>query len=132
MTAWEGTQDASGKSVAIQLFDVPLAAKETLAAEFKAIGKVRGQKAAQNLQATDGKLATAHLNVRLTNVTPIVASDDGLWPQVRRSLSYAFTLLSVSLMFLIVGMSILLPWALIVWIGVKVVRRMRNKGQPTV
>ncbi|HEV3255947.1 MAG TPA: DUF4349 domain-containing protein, partial [Gemmataceae bacterium] len=131
VTAWEGTQDASGKSVAIQLFDVPLAAKESLAAQFKAIGKVRGQKAAQNLQATDGKLATAHLNVRLTNVTPIVASDDGLWPQVRRSLSYAFTLLSVSLMFLIVGVSVLLPWVLIVWVGVKVVRRMRNKGQAT-
>ncbi|HZY89342.1 MAG TPA: DUF4349 domain-containing protein, partial [Gemmataceae bacterium] len=103
VTAWEGTQDASGKSVAIQLFDVPLAAQATLAAQVKAIGKVRGQKASQNLQAPDGKLATAHLNVRLTNVTPIVASDDGLWPQVRRSLSYAFTLLSVSLMFLIVG-----------------------------
>lgn len=127
VTAWEGTQDAGGKSVAIQLFDVPLAAKEALAAQFKAIGKVRGQKAAQNLQAPDGKLATAHINVRLTNMTPIVASDDGLWPQVRRSLSYAFTLLSVSLMFLIVGVSVLLPWALIVWVGVKVVRRMRNK-----
>ena len=113
-------------------WDVPLAVKEALSAQFKALGKVRGQKAAQNLQAPDGKLATAHLNVRLTNVTPIVPSDEGLWPQVRRSLSYAFTLLSVSLMFLIVGLSVLLPWALIVWVGVKVVRRMRNKGQATV
>ena len=130
--AWEGTQDAGGNSVAIQLFDVPLAAKETLAAQVKAIGKVRGRKEAQNPQAPDGKLATAHLNVRLTNVTPIVPSDDGLWPQVRRSLSYAFTLLSVSLMFLIVGVSVLLPWALIVWIGVKVVRRARKRGQATV
>jgi Domain of unknown function (DUF4349) len=131
VTAREGTQDASGNSVVIQLFDVPLAAKETLAAQVKAIGKVRGQKATQNRQATDGKLATAHLNVRLTNVAPIVASDDGVWPQVRRSLSYAFTLLSVSLMFLIVGVSVLLPWALIVWVGIKVVRRMRNKEQAT-
>jgi hypothetical protein len=113
VTAWEGTQDASGNSVAIQLFVVSLAAKDALAAQFKAIGKVRGQKATQNPQAPDGKLATAHLNVRLTNVTPIVASDDGLWPQIRRSLSYAFTLLSVSLMFLIVGVSVLLPWAVI-------------------
>jgi hypothetical protein len=129
VTAWEGTQDASGNAVTIQLFDVPLAAKETLATQVKAIGKVRGQKAAQNLQAPDGKLATAHLNVRLTNVTPIVPSDDGIWPQVRRSLGYAFMLLSVSLMFLIVGVSVLLPWALIVWLGIKVVRRMRNRRQ---
>ncbi len=131
VAASEVTQDAAGKSVAIQLFDVPLAAKEALASQFKALGKVRGQKTAQNLQAPDGKLATAHLNVRLTNVTPIVPSDDGVWPQVRRSLSYAFTLLSVSLMFLIVGVSVLLPWALLVWVGVKVVRRLRNKGQAT-
>jgi hypothetical protein len=132
VTASEVTQDAAGRSVAIQLFDVPLAAKDALATQFKALGKVRGQKAAQNLQAPDGKLATAHINVRLTNVTPIVASDDGLWPQVRRSLSYAFTLLSVSLMFLIVGVSVLLPWALLVWLGVKLVRRLRNKGQAPV
>jgi hypothetical protein len=114
--------------VAIQLFDVPLAAKEALAGQIKAIGKVRGQKVAQNPQAPDGKLATAHINVRLSNLTPIVPSDEGLWPQVRRSLGYAFSLLSVSLMFLIVGASVLLPWALLVWLGYKVVRRMRNKG----
>jgi hypothetical protein len=129
VTASEVTQDAAGKSVAIALFDVPLLAKDELAAKFKAIGKVRGQKAAQNLQAPDGKLATAHINVRLTNVTPIVPSDEGLWPQVRRSLGYAFTLLSVSLMFVIVGLSVLLPWALIVWLGVKLVRRLRARGQ---
>ena len=59
-------------------------------------------------------------------------SDEGLWPQVRRSLSYAFTLLSVSLMFLIVGASVLLPWALIGWLGYKVVCRLRNRGQAPV
>jgi hypothetical protein len=35
----------------------------------------------------------------------------------------------VSLMFVIVGLSVLLPWALIVWLGVKLVRRLRARGQ---
>lgn len=131
VTAWEGTQDASGKAVVIQLFDVPFSAKELITDQIKAIGKVRGQKIAQNLQAPEGKLATAHINVRLTNVTPIVPSDEGLWPQVRRSLGYAFTLLSVSLMFLIVGVSVLLPWALLGWLGFRLVRRIRNRRQTT-
>ena len=58
-------------------------------------------------------------------------SDEGLWSQVRKSLGYAFWLLSISLMFVIVGISVLLPWALVAWVGTKIVRRMRAKGQAT-
>lgn len=125
------TQDAAGRAVAIQLFDVPLSAKDNLVRNFKVKGKVRAQKITQNLQAPEGKLATAHIDVTLTNLTPIVPADESLWGQVRTSLSYAFRLLSVSLMFVIVGISVILPWALVLWVAVKLVRRARAKGQAT-
>lgn len=123
------TQDSSGRSVATQVFIVPLAEMGALVQKFKEAGPVRGQDATKNTQAPDGKLAVAQIAVRLTNANPIIASDEGLWPQVRTSLTYAFRLLSVSLMFVIVGISVILPWALLIWVGAKIVRRIRAKGQ---
>jgi hypothetical protein len=131
VTAQQINQDASGRAAAFLLFDVPLASKDELVRKFAAIGKVRAQKATQNLQAPDGKLATAHIDVTLTNVTPIVPGDEGLYANIRSSLTYAFRLLSVSLMFVIIGVCVLLPWALLIWVGVKIVRRMRTKQPAT-
>ncbi len=122
-------QDAKGQAIAIQWFDVPLAAKDDLVQKFKLLGTVRAQRASENVEAPATKMATAHIDVTLTNVTPIVPADEGLWPQVRSSLGYAFRLLSLSLMFLIVGVAVLLPWALILWAGFKLIRRMRGKSQ---
>jgi hypothetical protein len=127
VTVSQVTQNAKGQASAIQLFDVPLAAKNDLVARFKKEGTVLAQKTGQNLQAPEGRLATAHINVILTNANPIVPSDETLWPQIRTSLAYAFRVLSVSLMFLIVGVCVLLPWALVVWVGLRVVRRVRSK-----
>jgi Domain of unknown function (DUF4349)/Putative zinc-finger len=122
------TQDAAGRASGTQVFEIPLAAKKDLVQSIRQAGTPRGQDATQNLQAPEGKLATAQIAVRLTSANPIVPSDEGLWPQVRTSLTYAFRLLSVSLMFVIVGISVLLPWALVLWVGVKLVRRMRGKA----
>jgi hypothetical protein len=127
VTASQITQDAAGRAAAFQFFDVPLAAKDDLVKKFKLVGKVRAQKATQNLQAPEGKLATAHIDVTLTNLTPIVPDDQSLWGQVRTSLGYAFRLLSVSLMFVIIGICVILPWALLLWVAVKLVRRTRSK-----
>jgi uncharacterized membrane protein YgcG len=127
VTASQVVQDASGKATAFQLFDVPLAAKDELLRRFKQAGHVRAQKQTQNLQAPSGKLATAHIDVTLTNVPPIVPTDEGVWPQIRNSLGLAFRLLSVSLMFVIVGLFVVLPWALVLWIAVKLFRRVRAK-----
>ncbi|GEM_PF-1073305 len=130
VTASQINKDATGRETAFQLFDVPLAAKDDLVKKFSAIAKsVRAQKATQNLQAPDGKLATAHIDVTLTNQAPIVPSDEGLAANVRNSLAYAFRLLSLSMIFVIVGISVILPWALVVWIGFKIVRRMSSKRQ---
>jgi hypothetical protein len=125
------TQDAAGRLIAIQRFEVPLEVKDEFARKIKAAGITRNQETIPDFQAPESKLAVVHFYARLTNANPIVPSDEGLWPQIRTSLTYAFRLLSVSLMFVIVGISVLLPWALVLWIGVKLVRRMRGKSQAT-
>ena len=34
------------------------------------------------------------------------------------------------LMFIILGLSVVLPWALVLWIAIRVARRFRTKAQP--
>ena len=123
-------EGASGRITATLLFNVPLAAKDELVRKFKGFGKVRDSKSSSNPQAPETKLATVHLDVILTNLPPIVPSDEGMWPQIRTSLSYSFRMLSLSLMFIVFGLSVVLPWALVLWVVVKLVKKIRGKAQP--
>ncbi len=122
-------QEPSGQVVGVVLADVPLSAKDDLVRKIKAAGAVRLQHVERNPHVPDGDLATAHIEVKLSSAGPIVPRDEGLWPQIRTSLFYSFKLLSWSLMFIILGLSVALPWALILWGGYKVVGRWRKKAQ---
>lgn len=120
----------NGQVKAELYFNVPLAAKEELLRRFKGMGKLRESTSSSNPQAPDTKLATLHLDVLLFSTAPIVPSDEGMGPQIRRSLTYSFWFLSWSLMLIIFGLMAVLPWALLVWIAVKVVKKVRGKQQP--
>jgi hypothetical protein len=119
--------ERTGRVSAILVFDVPLSVKEELVRQLKTAGIVRLQTATRNPQVPDNDLATAHIDVTLTSAGPIVPSDEGLWQQIRTSLFYSFRLLSWSLMFVILGLSVLLPWLLLIWGGYKLVTRWRRR-----
>ncbi len=122
--------EANGRVLAFLEFDVPLAAKDELVRKMRNAGKVRVDKSSPNPQVPETKLATAHFRVFVANYGPIVPTDEGLWPRIRTGLTYSFTFLSMSLMFIVIGLSVVLPWALVIWVVVKIVRRMRSKPQP--
>ncbi len=124
--------EANGRNIVLLAFDVPLTAKDDVLQKIKGVGAVRMSQPTQNLQAPDTKLALAQINVRLTTEGPIVASDDGLWPRIRSSLATSFMLLSYSLGAVILGVSVILPWVVILWLAVKVYRRVRGKTQASV
>ena len=63
----------------------------------------------------------------LSNAELIVPSDDGVWPQVRRGLSWSFTALAWSLSWIIVGLCVVLPWALVLYAFYRVVLRLRRR-----
>ena len=68
----------------------------------------------------------------LSNADLIVPRDDGLWPQVRKGLSYSVTVLSLSVTWLIFGLCVLLPWAVVGYGGYRLVRRLfRRAAAPT-
>jgi hypothetical protein len=119
--------ERNGRVSAILVFDVPLSAKDELIRQVKNAGTVRLQTSTRNPQVPDNELATAHIDVTLTSTGPIVPSDEGLWPQIRTSLFYSFKLLSWSLMFVILGLSVILPWVLVLWGGYKLLSKWRKK-----
>lgn len=121
--------DATGRAIAEVLFDVPLSMKDDLLAKFRKAGRVRVDDSDRNPQVPESTLATAQIYVKLTSDGPIVPGDEALWPKIRTSLFYSFTLLSFSLMFIILGLSVVLPWALIIYGVVRLVRRFRRKAE---
>ena len=114
---------------AVLLFNVPLSAKDELVRKFRAAGNVRVQQVVPNPQVPETSLAMAYIEVLLTNATPIVPTDEGLWPQIRTGLSYSFKVLSWSVMVILLGVCVVLPWALILFGIYKLVRRWRRKPE---
>jgi Domain of unknown function (DUF4349)/Putative zinc-finger len=124
------SHDRNGRVTAKLEFEVPLPAAAGLVEKFKAAGTVRSYKSNRDQNATDGKYATARIEVTLTSVEDIVAPDAGLWPQVKRGLSYSASVLLTSVTWVVFGLCVVLPWALIGFAGFRVGRRLIRSGRP--
>ncbi len=121
-----------GRLTADLLLTVPYTSKNELLRKFReGTRRELFRQSAPDPQVPDQPLAIAYIDVKLYNVAPIVASDEGFWPQIRAGLSSSVKLLSYSLMFIIVGMAVVLPWALLIYAGYKLWRRLQKKPQPT-
>ena len=118
--------ERNGRVTAKLVYDVPLTSASSLAERFRNAGVVRVQQAARNAQVPEGPLATARLDVTLSNADLIVPSDDGLWMQIRKGLSTSFVALSWSLMVVVVGICFVLPWAVIGYFVYRMVVRLRR------
>jgi len=59
-----------------------------------------------------------------------VPSDEGMWPQIRSGLSYSFWILSRSLFLVLIGVCVVLPWALLLLLAYKLIRRWWAKPRP--
>jgi hypothetical protein len=117
------TRERSGKVTAKLVFEVPLPAAAGLVERFKAAGVVRAYQSVKNLQASDGKFATARIEVTVTNREAIISDDASIWPQVRRGLAVSASVLLTSLTWVIFGLCVVLPWAVIAFVAYRLVRR---------
>jgi hypothetical protein len=120
--------DSNGQRRAVILFDVPFAAKDELVKLFKSGRTVRVEQTTPNPKVPDNELATAHIDVALTSIGPIVSSDDALGPQLRKSLYYSFRIFSISLSFVLLGILGILPPVLVLFVAYKLVRRWRKNA----
>ena len=116
------SRDAAGRATAKLVYEVPLAAAAGLEERFKGAGRVRAFTTARDPQAPDGRFATARVEVTVTGADRIVGADDGVWPSVRTGLSYSLAALLKSLTLVVIGLCLVLPWALALYGGYRVVR----------
>lgn len=128
VVASQVTHESSGQATAKLTLDVPLAAAADLVEKTKQTGTVRVQQALRNNQAPEGPLAIARLEITLSDRLLIVPKDEGIWTQVRKGLAYSFQGLSFSLTFLIIGVLFLLPWALLIYVVYRIVKRLRRSS----
>jgi hypothetical protein len=119
--------ERNGQVTSTQIFDVPLSAAPALVEKFKASGVVFSRDWSGNSEVPDGDLALARIIVVVTNASPIVAKDQGFFASIRQGLSWSLTALSYSLMFVIVGLLAVLPWAVVIYAGYRVVVRFSKK-----
>jgi hypothetical protein len=116
--------ERSGKVTARVIYDVPLAAAPELIEKLKRLGTVRAQQSIQNPQAPEGSFAIARLDVTLSNRDMIVPKDEGLGTQIRTGLSYSLRGLLASVSWLIIGLCVVLPWALLLYGVYRMARRL--------
>jgi hypothetical protein len=121
------TRERNGRVTGKLVFDVPMAEVHELLEQVRAAGTVRVQQTAKHPEVADSPLALARLDITLSNKELIVPSDDGVGPSVRRGLSDSVAVLSWSLRFLILGLCVILPWALVLWVSYRLVLRVRRR-----
>jgi len=122
--------ERNGRVTAILKYDVPLTAKADVVEAFKKSGTVRVQTLARDPQAPEGELAQARIELHLSNGEMLLPRDQGLWAQIRNGLSFSLVGLMYSVSLLIIGVLFVLPWVLVIWAIIWVVRRLwRNDDQ---
>ncbi len=121
-------QDPSGRVTDQAPYVVPLTAAPGVIAKIRTTGRVREQRDSTNEQAPAGKLAVARLEVTWTNAEQLVPGEAGLWAQLWRGLSFSLRGLAVSASWLIIGVLVVLPWVLLIYFVVWLVRRLWRSG----
>ncbi len=114
--------EPSGKTTAKLVYDLPLAAASGLIEKLKAAGAVRINQTTRDPKATDGKFASARIDVSLSNTDLLLPKDDGVWHQVRKGIAFSATALLASLTWLIFALCVVLPWMIVVYGGYRLVR----------
>lgn len=120
--------ESNGRTTAKVVYEVPLAAAGGLVEKFKSAGIVRVYQSARDPHVPDTRFATARLEVTVSNSDRIVGENAGVWPQVRRGLRYSASVLLTSVTWVVFGLCVVLPWALVGYGGYRLVRRGRRGG----
>ncbi|HWG42603.1 MAG TPA: DUF4349 domain-containing protein [Gemmataceae bacterium] len=125
------SRERNGQVTGKLVYDVPMAKVHELIDQLRGTGNVRVQQVSKHPEVPDSVLATARLDVTLSNGKLLVPSDEGFGANLRRGLSTSFTALSWSLSVVIVGLCVVLPWVLVIWAIYRLVVRWRRRAMPT-
>jgi Domain of unknown function (DUF4349) len=109
---------ADGRVEARVVILSPLSAAQELAAVASGKGSVREKHVDEDSsQAIEGPAARARLEIHFASETPVVGDDNGLAATIKEGLSTSIRGLLWSMELVVIGLCLVLPWALVVWLG---------------
>jgi hypothetical protein len=122
----QGPFDDKGEVKGLITCVVASSAKNELVNRIEGMGIVKSQNFVSDPQAPESSLPLAVVAIQLIGTPSILPNEDGIGPEIRKSLYYAFKLLAISFMFIVLGVCVLLPWTVVIFVAVKLVRRFRG------
>lgn len=120
------SKDREGRSTAHVVVDVPLDKARDVIAHARQLGAVRTIESGKNEQVPVGPLSKARIDITFGNAEAIVSPENGVFATIRRGLSTSFAGLMWSLQLIVIGLCFVLPWALIVVVGWRVIKRRKK------
>lgn len=117
------SRERDGSSTGKIAVEVPLDKAAGVVDQAKKLGAVRAVSAAKNQQVPAGALARARIDLTFGTADTIVEPGRGVWATIRNGLSTSVSGLLWSLQLIVIGLCFVLPWALVVWAGWKLVKR---------
>jgi Domain of unknown function (DUF4349)/Putative zinc-finger len=117
----------AGMSEALLVINVPLTQSDRLVRDIKDKGKVIDWAQAPNTSVPENDLATAQIAVVLTGPDPSIPRDEGLGKYASKSLYVSYTVFVNCVLLIFAGIAFILPWAVVIYITVWLVRRIWGK-----
>jgi hypothetical protein len=123
------SSDAAGQNTGTVVVDLPLRSAGQLRSAVAGLGERRVDETAINPASPDNEIGRARFEITLQSRDQIVGRDDGIAATLRRALQTSAKGLLVSLQVLVVGLLFVVPWAMLVYLGYRLVRRSRTRGE---
>lgn len=121
------SQSEGAQTTATIVVDVPMAQMQSLIARADGMGTRKSRSTSIDANAPEGKLARARLQVTFATPAALASNDEGVWAGVRRGLGTSLRGLSISIMLIIIGLCVVLPWIVIIWGGSRAVKYFRRR-----
>ena len=123
------TRQSSGERESVLTFDTPLKGMAAAVERIKGLGVLGEQVATKNAAVPDNELAVARFEVRVANQV-LVSDTSGPWANIRKGLAFSLQAASWSLMLIMVGLCFVLPLGMMIWLAVRLRRKLRPKAAP--
>ena len=120
------SRGSAGQTTGRLIVDVPLTKSTDILKTVREQGTIRTVETGRNAQVPEGTLARARLDIVITDSEGIVAGDKGIWTSLRNAMSTSVAGLLWSLQLIVIGLFLVVPWVLVIWGGMKLLRRMRR------
>ena len=126
-------KEKSGRVIGKLVVDVPLNKGLEILTKARDQGRVQVRRDSRDERVPEGQLTRLRLDVTFANEAPIVEAEDSLAGTFKGGLRTSAAGLLWSLRLIVIGLFLVLPWALILWAVWRVVRgRRRRAAEPVV